>query len=140
MAKQLLFEDRARAKLQKGVQTISDAVAITMGPTGRNVIIDKNFGNPLVTKDGVTVSIGMGQTSRVDAVQQVIWKAGDKAKGCVLASEAFFPFRDSIDEIAPTGVTAIVQPGGSIKDKEVITAANEHKVPMVFTGVRSFLH
>ncbi|QDV52964.1 chaperonin GroEL [Gimesia fumaroli] len=56
MAKQLLFEDRARAKLQKGVQTISDAVAITMGPTGRNVIIDKNFGNPLVTKDGVTVS------------------------------------------------------------------------------------
>ncbi|QDT93358.1 chaperonin GroEL [Gimesia algae] len=56
MAKQLLFEDRARAKLQKGVQTISDAVAITMGPTGRNVIIDKSFGNPLVTKDGVTVS------------------------------------------------------------------------------------
>tara|TARA_R100001132_G_scaffold27558_1_gene35510 strand:- start:26124 stop:27743 length:1620 start_codon:yes stop_codon:yes gene_type:complete len=56
VAKQLLFEDRARAKLQKGVQTISDAVAITMGPTGRNVIIDKNFGNPLVTKDGVTVS------------------------------------------------------------------------------------
>lgn len=56
MAKQLLFEDRARTKLQKGVQTISDAVAITMGPTGRNVIIDKNFGNPLVTKDGVTVS------------------------------------------------------------------------------------
>jgi len=56
VAKQLLFEDRARTKLQKGVQTISDAVAITMGPTGRNVIIDKNFGNPLVTKDGVTVS------------------------------------------------------------------------------------
>tara|TARA_R110002095_G_scaffold203734_2_gene185986 strand:- start:86954 stop:88573 length:1620 start_codon:yes stop_codon:yes gene_type:complete len=56
VAKQLLFEDRARAKLQKGVQTISDAVAITMGPTGRNVIIDKSFGNPLVTKDGVTVS------------------------------------------------------------------------------------
>ena len=56
MAKQLLFEDRARTKLQKGVQTISDAVAITMGPTGRNVIIDKSFGNPLVTKDGVTVS------------------------------------------------------------------------------------
>lgn len=56
MAKQLLFEDRARAKLQKGVQTISDAVSITMGPTGRNVVIDKNFGNPLVTKDGVTVS------------------------------------------------------------------------------------
>ncbi|MFI4849864.1 MAG: chaperonin GroEL [Gimesia chilikensis] len=56
MAKQLLFEDRARTKLQKGVQTISDAVAITMGPTGRNVIIDKNFGNPVVTKDGVTVS------------------------------------------------------------------------------------
>lgn len=94
----------------------------------------------VLVKDDVTVSIGMGQTSRVDAVQQAIWKAGDKAKGCVLASEAFFPFRDSIDEIAPTGVTAIIQPGGSIKDKDVIAAANEHKVPMVFTGVRSFLH
>ncbi|MAT16773.1 MAG: molecular chaperone GroEL, partial [Planctomyces sp.] len=56
MAKQLLFEDRARIKLQRGVETLADAVAVTMGPTGRNVIIDKNFGNPVVTKDGVTVS------------------------------------------------------------------------------------
>ena len=56
MAKQLLFDDRARLKLQRGVRTLADAVAVTLGPTGRNVIIDKNFGNPLVTKDGVTVS------------------------------------------------------------------------------------
>ena len=56
MAKQLLFDDRARLKLQKGVKTLADAVAVTLGPTGRNVVIDKNFGNPVVTKDGVTVS------------------------------------------------------------------------------------
>ena len=56
MAKQLLFDDRARLKLQRGVETLSKAVAVTMGPTGRNVIIDKSFGNPVVTKDGVTVS------------------------------------------------------------------------------------
>lgn len=94
----------------------------------------------VLVKDRVTVSIGMGQTSRVDAVKQALWKAGDRAKGTMLASEAFFPFRDSIDQIAPQGVAAIIQPGGSIKDADVITAANEHNIPMVFTGVRAFLH
>ncbi|MFA5996083.1 MAG: bifunctional phosphoribosylaminoimidazolecarboxamide formyltransferase/IMP cyclohydrolase [Patescibacteria group bacterium] len=94
----------------------------------------------VLVKDLLTVSIGMGQTSRVDAVKQALWKAGEKAKGTILASEAYFPFRDSIDEIAKTGVGAIIQPGGSIKDNIVIEAANEHKIPMVFTGVRAFLH
>ena len=68
------------------------------------------------------------------------YKAGDKAKGSVMASDAFFPFRDGMDEAAKAGVTAVIQPGGSIRDQEVIDAANEHGMAMVFTGVRIFRH
>ena len=67
-------------------------------------------------------------------------KANKDLKGSVLASDAFFPFRDSIDEAAKIGVKAIIQPGGSIRDKEVIAAANEHGIAMVFTGIRHFRH
>jgi phosphoribosylaminoimidazolecarboxamide formyltransferase/IMP cyclohydrolase len=67
-------------------------------------------------------------------------KAGDKAKGSVMASDAFFPFRDGVDEAANNGVTAIIQPGGSIRDEEVIKAADDHNMAMVFTGVRVFRH
>lgn len=94
----------------------------------------------VLVQDGVTVGIGAGQMSRVDSVRMALWKAGDNAKGCVLASDAFFPFRDSIDAMAPEGIAAIIQPGGSIKDNEVIAAANEHSIPMVFTEHRAFLH
>jgi len=87
-----------------------------------------------------TVAIGAGQMSRVDSVKIAVEKAVKEIRGSVLASDAFFPFRDSVDEAAKFGVKAIVQPGGSIRDKEVIEAANEHGIPMVFTGIRHFRH
>ncbi|PIZ65277.1 MAG: bifunctional phosphoribosylaminoimidazolecarboxamide formyltransferase/IMP cyclohydrolase PurH [Candidatus Marinimicrobia bacterium CG_4_10_14_0_2_um_filter_48_9] len=94
----------------------------------------------LLARENTTVGIGMGQVSRVDATEIAIRKAGESIQGSVLASDAFFPFRDSIDKLAGTGVKAIIQPGGSIRDEEVIQACNEHGIAMVFTGVRSFKH
>lgn len=94
----------------------------------------------VLTKDKQTVGIGAGQMSRVDAVIIAIRKSEDRSKGSYLASDAFFPFRDSIDEAAKAGVTAIIQPGGSKRDEEVIEAANKHNLAMVFTGVRCFKH
>jgi len=94
-------------------------------------------------KDGALVAIGMGMTSRVDAARCAIEKAkslGIDLKGSSMASEAFFPFRDSVDEAAKVGVKAIVEPGGSIRDEEVIEAADEHGIALYFTGVRHFLH
>jgi len=94
----------------------------------------------VLAKDETTVGIGAGQMSRVDSVELALKKAGECAKGSVMASDAFFPFRDSIDIAAQAGICAIIQPGGSVKDEEVIAAANEHGIPMVFTGVRVFRH
>lgn len=94
-------------------------------------------------KDASLVAIGMGMTSRVDASFAAIKKAKDMGldlTGCVLASEAFFPFRDSIDLAAKAGVKAIIEPGGSLRDDEVIQAANEHKISLYFSGVRHFWH
>ena len=87
-----------------------------------------------------TVGIGAGQMSRVDSARLAIEKANKEVKGCVMASDAFFPFRDSIDAAAEQGIRAIIQPGGSIRDEEVIQAADEHKIAMVFTGIRHFKH
>lgn len=89
---------------------------------------------------GATVGIGGGQTSRVDAVEIAAKKAGDRAKGAVIASDAFFPFRDGIDAAAAAGVAAAIQPGGSVRDDEVVAAADQHSLAMVFTGVRHFRH
>jgi len=86
------------------------------------------------------VGIGAGQMSRVDSAMIARVKGGDNTKGSVMASDAFFPFRDGVDEAAKAGVTAIIQPGGSIRDQEVIDAANEHGMAMVFTGCRVFRH
>ena len=94
----------------------------------------------LLAKDSATIGIGSGQTSRVDSTEIAIRKAGDKAKGSVLASDAFFPFRDSLDLAAKAGVVAIAEPGGSVKDDEVIAAAKEHNIPLYFTGERHFRH
>jgi phosphoribosylaminoimidazolecarboxamide formyltransferase/IMP cyclohydrolase len=91
-------------------------------------------------KGSVTTGIGAGQMSRVDAVKIAGFKADERAKGSAMASDAFFPFRDGIDEAAKVGVTAVIQPGGSIRDKEVIEAVNEHGMAMVFTGLREFKH
>lgn len=94
-------------------------------------------------KDGAVVAIGMGMTSRVDASRAAIAKAKDMGldlRGCVLASEAFFPFRDSIDMAHSVGVAAVIQPGGSIRDDEVIAACDEFGIAMYFTHTRHFLH
>ncbi len=86
------------------------------------------------------VGIGAGQMSRVDSAKIATMKANEPTEGCVMASDAFFPFRDGVDEAAKAGVTAIIQPGGSIRDQEVIDAVNEHGMAMVFTGCRVFRH
>jgi|TARA_B100002003_G_scaffold247445_1_gene279050 phosphoribosylaminoimidazolecarboxamide formyltransferase/IMP cyclohydrolase len=94
----------------------------------------------IYVKDDATVGIGAGQMSRVDSAKFAAQKAGNNAKGAVMSSDAFFPFRDGVDEAAKAGITAIIQPGGSIRDKEIIDAANEHNMAMVFTGIRLFWH
>ena len=78
--------------------------------------------------------------NRVGSAKIAFEQAGEKCNGAVLASDAFFPFRDTIDEAAKAGITAIIQPGGSVRDQESIDACNEHGIAMVFTGVRHFKH
>jgi phosphoribosylaminoimidazolecarboxamide formyltransferase/IMP cyclohydrolase len=92
------------------------------------------------TKKDRTVGIGAGQMSRLDSVRLAVMKAQSSLKGTVLASDAFFPFRDGLDEAAKAGVTAVIQPGGSLKDEEVVRAADEHGIAMVMTGMRHFRH
>lgn len=94
----------------------------------------------IFAKNGRTVGIGAGQMNRVDSVKIATMKAQIDIQGSVLASDAFFPFRDGIDEAAKAGITAIVQPGGSIRDEETIASADEHGMSMVFTGTRHFKH
>ena len=97
----------------------------------------------MLGKDQVTVGIGAGQMSRVYSTKIAALKAADEGlevTGSVLASDAFFPFRDGIDAAAKTGIAAIIQPGGSMRDDEVIQAANEQGLAMVFTGMRHFRH
>ena len=94
----------------------------------------------VIAKDNTTLGIGAGQMSRVDSVKIAIEKAGNEAKGAILASDGYFPFSDSIEEAAKAGITAIIQPGGSIRDDEVIKVANELGIAMLFTGMRHFKH
>jgi len=97
----------------------------------------------VLARDGATIGIGAGQMSRVDAAFMAVHKArtaGHETAGSVLGSDAFFPFRDGVDQAAEAGVRAIIQPGGSVRDADVIEAANEHDIAMVFTGQRLFRH
>ncbi len=94
----------------------------------------------VLVKDGVSVGVGAGQMNRVGSLAIAIQQAGDKAKGSVMASDALLPFRDSVDACAKAGVAAIIQTGGSVRDKEVIEAANQHGIPMIFTSYRHFKH
>jgi len=97
----------------------------------------------LLAASGATLGIGAGQMSRVDSSRLAVWKAGEaglELEGCALASDAFFPFRDGVDAAAAAGVRAIIQPGGSVRDDEVIAAADEHGIAMIFTGRRLFRH
>ena len=94
----------------------------------------------IYARDKQTVGVGAGQMSRVDSVKIGAMRAQLPIKGSALASDAFFPFRDGIDEAAKHGITAVIQPGGSVRDEEVIAAANEHDLAMVLTGIRHFRH
>jgi phosphoribosylaminoimidazolecarboxamide formyltransferase/IMP cyclohydrolase len=94
----------------------------------------------IFTSADQTVAVGAGQMSRVDAVKAAVMKGGDRLRGSVAASDAFFPFRDGLDAVAAAGATAVVQPGGSVRDAEVIAAADEQGLAMVFTGRRHFRH
>ncbi|MBI5553520.1 MAG: bifunctional phosphoribosylaminoimidazolecarboxamide formyltransferase/IMP cyclohydrolase, partial [Candidatus Diapherotrites archaeon] len=97
--------------------------------------------NAIVLAQGTkTVGLGMGQVSRINAVRQAIEQAGGKARGAVLASDAFFPFTDSIELAANADISAIISPGGSLKDQEVMDACNRYGISMVFTGTRHFRH
>ena len=94
----------------------------------------------LIVKDNTTIGVGAGQVSRVDSVDIAMNKSGESITDSILCSDAFFPFRDSIDKIAGSGIKAVLQPGGSVRDDEVISACNEHGIAMVFTGQRCFKH
>ncbi|CAD5909864.1 Bifunctional purine biosynthesis protein PurH [Planktothrix agardhii] len=94
----------------------------------------------VVTKNQTTLGVGAGQMNRVGSVEIALKQAGDNAQGGVLGSDAFFPFDDSVRTAAAAGISAIVQPGGSMRDQDSIKAANELGLVMVFTGIRHFLH
>ncbi len=94
----------------------------------------------VIGKQGKTTGIGMGQTNRIWAAQQAIAHAGDEAKGSVMASDAFFPFPDCVEECVKAGINAIIQPGGSIQDKASVDACNAAGIAMVFVGDRHFKH
>ncbi len=133
-----------------GMVAVAEAkVATKRAPTAQE-LVDLDFAwrvakhvksNAIVfVKDGVTVGIGAGQMSRVDSVRICELKNGEKLKGSVVASDAFFPFRDGLDVLASAGASAVAQPGGSMRDAEVIGAADEHGLAMVLTGMRHFRH
>jgi phosphoribosylaminoimidazolecarboxamide formyltransferase/IMP cyclohydrolase len=94
----------------------------------------------VIARDKTLLGMGAGQPSRVVSVELALKRAGEQAKGSVLASDAFFPFADGPELAVKHGVTAIIQPGGSVRDEDVIAVANKYDVAMVFTGVRHFRH
>jgi phosphoribosylaminoimidazolecarboxamide formyltransferase/IMP cyclohydrolase len=94
----------------------------------------------VLVKDGSAVGVGAGDQSRVGAAERALAKAGERAQGSVCASDAYFPFRDGPDALAEAGIVAIVEPGGSMRDAEVVESATEHDVALMFTGQRHFKH
>ena len=94
----------------------------------------------VVAKDGMTLGIGPGQTNRIWSANMSLERSGEKAKGAVIASDAFFPFGDVVESAAKAGITAIIQPGGSLRDQESIDGCNKHGIAMIFTGMRHFKH
>jgi phosphoribosylaminoimidazolecarboxamide formyltransferase/IMP cyclohydrolase len=116
---------------QKDFESMEFAVKCVKHVTSNSVVF---------VKGTRTIAIGGGQTSRVDATWIATHKGKENIKDSIMASDAFFPFRDAVDVAAKAGVKAIIQPGGSIRDKEVIQAADEHNITMVFSGQRYFKH
>jgi len=140
-----LVQDRDLA----GIDPSNISVATVRRPTGSEMeslrfawILAKHVkSNAIVlARDGQLVGVGAGQMSRVDSVRIAVMKAVLPLADAVMASDAFFPFRDGIDEAAKAGITAVIQPGGSVRDQEVTEAANQHNMAMVLTGMRHFKH
>ncbi|CAM3797268.1 bifunctional phosphoribosylaminoimidazolecarboxamide formyltransferase/IMP cyclohydrolase [Rheinheimera salexigens] len=144
----VLLQDRDQAKI-----TADDLTVVSQRQPTEQELTDLLFcwkvakyvkSNAIVyVKDSMTIGVGAGQMSRVYSAKIAGIKAADEnleVKGSVMASDAFFPFRDGIDAAAAAGITAVIQPGGSMRDAEVVAAANEHGMAMVFTGVRHFRH
>jgi phosphoribosylaminoimidazolecarboxamide formyltransferase/IMP cyclohydrolase len=94
----------------------------------------------LLAKDGASVGVGMGQVNRVDSAELAVKRAGNRAAGSVASSDAFFPFADGLQILINAGITAVVSPGGSVRDEEVIAAANQAGISLYFTGTRHFSH
>jgi phosphoribosylaminoimidazolecarboxamide formyltransferase/IMP cyclohydrolase len=141
----VLIQDKDSAVLKPG-----DLKTVTVLQPTPNEIATLLFAWPVlkhvksnaivIAKNNMTIGIGAGQVSRIDAVEIALKKVGAHTKGAVLVSDAFFPFSDSIDRVAGTGIRAIAQPGGSVRDQAVIDACNAHNIAMVFTGIRCFKH
>lgn len=141
----LLVQDRDEAS----EDTSGWKVVTTRSPTAQEVadlefawLVCKHVKSNaiLFAKNGQVVGVGAGQMSRLDSAYIAAYKAGDRARGGVCASDAFFPFRDGIDQIHDAGITAVIQPGGSKRDEDVIAACNEYGIAMLFTGRRHFRH
>lgn len=128
----------------------ADVKVVTVAKPTAEQLTDMKFGMKCVkhtksngivlVKDGMTVGVGPGQTNRITALELALKYAGERAKGSVLASDAYFPFDDCVEAAAKAGIAAIVQPGGSIRDEDSIKACDKYGIPMVFTGKRHFKH
>ncbi len=139
-----LVQDRDTILFKDGIETVTSRKA-----TGEE-LEDMEFAwacaksvksnGVVLVKDRATIGIGLGEVNRVWAVENAVERAGEKARGAVLASDGFFPFKDSIEVLAKAGVEAVIQPGGSIRDKEVIEECNKNNMAMVFTNIRHFKH
>ena len=141
----LLVQDKDRGTLDQAaprVVTVRQPSAEEMSALRFAWIVAKHVkSNAIVyAREGQLVGVGAGQMSRVDSVKLAAMKVQLPLAGTVMASDAFFPFRDGVDEAARAGITAVIQPGGSVRDEEVIAAANENNLAMVFTGMRHFKH
>jgi phosphoribosylaminoimidazolecarboxamide formyltransferase/IMP cyclohydrolase len=120
-------------------ETLSDDVIADLEFAWRSVRAVKSNAI-LLAKDGASIGIGMGQVNRVDSAKLAVDRAGDRVAGTVAASDAFFPFADGVEILTDAGVIAVVQPGGSVRDEEVIAAARAAGIAMFFTGTRHFSH
>jgi len=120
-------------------RTPTDAEIETM-KFGMTVVKHTKSNGIVLVRDNATVGVGPGQTNRITALELAIKYAGDKAKGSVMASDAFFPFPDCVEAAAKAGITAIIQPGGSVRDQESIDACDKYGIAMIFTGTRHFKH
>ena len=137
------WSDRGTRRLARGQQAPADRRGVGSAAFCVAGCAHVKSNTVIFTDATRTLAIGAGQMSRVDAVNVAVAKAQATARslaGSVAASDAFFPFRDGLDAVASAGATAVVQPGGSMRDAEVIAAADEHGLAMVFTGRRHFRH